>query len=100
MGAHAIGRMNLFIVKALQVYGVRAIDCHPPVVDEPPDRIDYAEILVLVVATERSGKKDQRQTMSAPEDKHLKLAAQVWRPPADVTFLHLSPTGLTGLSVL
>jgi hypothetical protein len=43
-----------------------------------------------MIIAKRRWKNNQRQIAAIPEDEHLKLAAQIRRPPFDVTFLHKS----------
>src|SRR6266496_4261830 len=88
VSADAIGGMNGFVVAAVEINRVGAINGDAVVINETGDGIDQAEILVLVITAKRCWKYNQRQTAALPEDQHLKLAAQIWRPPLDVTFLH------------
>lgn len=88
MSPDAIGGMNAFVVEAVEIDGVGAINGDAVVIDEPGHRIDQAEILGLMVMAKGRWKNDQRQTAAIPESQHLKLPAQIRRPPFDVTFLH------------
>jgi len=89
VGPDAIGRMNTFVVKTVEVERVRAINRDAVVIDKPRDRIDYAEVLVLVVTAKGGWKNNQGQPAAATEDEHFEFAAQVRRPPFNVT-LHRS----------
>ena len=83
--------MNRLVVKTVEVDRVRAINGDSAAIDEPGDGIDQAEILVLVVAAKGGWKNNQRQAASVAEDEHFEFAAQIRRPPANVTFVHAVP---------
>src|SRR5581483_7999281 len=74
--AHPIGWMNGFIIKTLQIDGVRAVDGDLPIVDIPCDGTDQPEILVFVISSKGSGENNQWQPMLLAENEHLKLAAE------------------------
>src|SRR5437588_4076763 len=90
VSANAIGRVNRFVVKTVEINRIRAIDGHSVVIHEPGDGIDQSKIFVLMVVAKGGWKNNQRETTAITEEQHLKLAAQVRRPPLDVTFLHKS----------
>ena len=90
VSANAIGRVNRFVVKTVEINRIRAIDGHSVVIREPGDGIDQAKIFVLAVVAKRGWKNNQWETTAITEDQHLELAAQIRGPPLDVTFLHKS----------
>src|SRR5690242_2324338 len=90
VGADAIGGMNTFVVKTVEVERVRAINRDAVVIDEPRNRIDQAEVLVLVVTAKGGWKNNQGQPAPATEDERFEFAAQIRRPPFNVTLLHRS----------
>src|SRR6266699_259509 len=49
---------------------------------------DQPKILIFVITGTRRGEKNKRQPALIAENKHFKLAAQIWRVPFDVTFVH------------
>src|SRR5947209_12538324 len=83
--------MNSFVIKALEIDRVRAVNGDLTVVDVPGDGINESEIFVLVIAAEGGRKQNQRHAATVAEGEHLKLAAQVRRVPFNVTFVHLVP---------
>src|SRR5580700_9477290 len=88
MRAHTIGRMDLFVVKTLEIDRVGAIDRDFSGIDITGARVGQTKILVLRVTSERSRKKNERNSATVTEDEHLEIAAQVRRVPFDVTFVH------------
>src|SRR6266699_3819390 len=46
---------------------------------------DQPKILIFVIAGTRRGEKNKRQPALIAENKHFKLAAQIWRVPFDVS---------------
>src|SRR5437879_8238666 len=89
MRAHAVGRVNRFVVKTFEVDRVRAIKRDLAGIDISSDRANETEVLVLVITTERSRKQDKGQAAAVPEREHLKVTAQIRAVPFDVTFVHL-----------
>ncbi len=90
VSANAIGRVNRFVVKTVEINRIRAIDGHSVVIREPGDGIDQTKIFVLAVIAKGGWKNNQRETAAITENQHLEFAAQIRGPPLDVTFLHKS----------
>jgi len=87
MRAHPIRRMNCFVIEAIQINRIGAVDRDATAIDEPRDRIDHSKILILVIAAEGGWKNNERKSALA-ERQHLEITAQMGCPPADVTLLH------------
>ena len=85
---HVIGRMNRLIVKAVEVDRVRAINCDSPALHEWRAGGGQAKVVVLSIVAERSWEENQRKTPSIAEDEHIEIAAQVRRPPLNMSFVH------------
>src|SRR5213080_112196 len=86
---HPIGRVNRFVVKTLQIDRVWAANSDSAIVDVPRHGSDQPKILIFVITGTRRGEKNKRQPALIAENKHFKLAAQIWRVPFDVTFVHI-----------
>ncbi len=84
--------MNRFVIEAVEVDRVRAIDRDFACIDIAANGADESEVFVLIIATERRGKQNQRETAPVAESEHFKLAAQIGRVPFDVTFVHREST--------
>ena len=89
MRPHPIGRMNRLVVKTVEIDRIRAINRDSPLSTKSAHGIDQLEIFVLVMAAERSRKKNQRKSASVAEDEHLEIAAQMRRPPSNIAFVHV-----------
>jgi len=50
--------------------------------------VDEVEVLALAEIAEGGGEKNQRKAATIAEDKHLEVAAQMGRKPAEITFVH------------
>src|SRR5207244_6338838 len=87
--AHPVGRMNRFVVEAVQINRVRTINSDFPVIDEPSDRIDETEVLILIIAAKRSRKQNQRKPAAVSKRKHLELPTEPGRVPFQVAFVHI-----------
>ena len=59
--------MNRFVVKAVEIDRVRAINGDSSAIDETGDRVDQAEILVLVIAAKGGRKKNQGNRRRLPK---------------------------------
>src|ERR1700719_1584835 len=57
---HSIRRMNPFVVKTFEINRVRTVNSQPTGIDVTSNGADQSEILVLVISSERSWKKNQR----------------------------------------
>src|SRR6267378_147989 len=76
------------MVKTFQIDCVRAVHHNFARIDKRAHRANEAEILVLIVAAERSGKDDQGESIAVSEGEHLKFTTQRRRGPSEVTFVH------------
>lgn len=85
---HAIGRMNRLIVKAVEIDRVGTIDCDSTAIDEGRARCGQPKIVVLPIVAEGSWEENQRKAPSIAEDEHIEIAAQVRRPPLNMSFIH------------
>ena len=88
VGAQAVGGMDALVVPSFRGPRNPGNKPYPARVDEPADGLDQPELLVLVKASERGRKENQRQPAPVAEDQHLEIPAQMRRPPADVAFVH------------
>jgi hypothetical protein len=89
MRPHPIRGMDRFVVETFEIDRVRALDRDFACVDIAANGTDESEVFVLIITAERRGKQNQRKASAVSELKHDKLAALIWRPPFDVTVVHL-----------
>src|SRR5437660_9722170 len=97
MRAHAVGRVNRFVVKTFEIDRVRAINRNLAGIDISSDRANEAEVLVLVITTERSRKQDEGQAAAVAEREHLKLPTQIRRVPFNAALVHFRAGRLSEL---
>src|SRR5437588_1081000 len=93
MRAHPIRGMNRFVVETFEIDRVRAIDRDFACIDIAANGTDESEVFVLVIPAERRGKQNQREPAAVAESEHLKLPAQIRRPPFDIAFIHFQRSG-------
>src|SRR6266478_972777 len=93
MRAHPIRGMNRFVVETFEIDRVRAIDRDFACIDIAANGTDESEVFVLIIPAERGGKQNQREAAAIAESEHLKLAAQIRRPPFDIAFIHFQRSG-------
>src|SRR5438309_9358183 len=93
MRAHPIRGMNRFVVETFEIDCVRAIDRDFACIDIAANGTDESEVFVLVIPAERRGKQNQREPAAVAESEHLKLPAQIRRPPFDIASIHFQRSG-------
>src|SRR4029077_3667093 len=94
-----IGRMNRLVIKTLQIDCVGTVNREPTGIHITADRLNQAEILVLVVAPERGRKENERKPAAVAKDEHFEIPAEIGSVPANMTFVHQQDRpGLPGLT--
>src|SRR5205085_1823218 len=75
-------------IETVQINGIGTVNRDATALDEPGDGIDQSKILILVITTKGGWKNHERKSAARAKSQHLEIAAQMGRPPSDVTLLH------------